>query len=199
MALLKKDINKRYRDRHPGRSARSWKKWRNNLSPEEELQYKENARIRAAVYAASHRQQARDRAKIRYRTHPPEPEAHRTYMRTYHRTRRSCDIAFRLLCAMRHRIWLALKGGAKSQTTMLLVGCDMPSLKAHLESFFQSGMSWGNYGNRRGNWSVDHIRPCASFNLLEPEQQRQCFHYTNLQPMWHIDNILKRDHIPPKG
>jgi hypothetical protein len=42
-----------------------------------------------------------------------------------------------------------------------------------------------------GLWHVDHIRPCASFDLTDPEQQAICFHYTNLQPLWAIDNIKK--------
>ena len=48
-------------------------------------------------------------------------------------------------------------------------------------------MSWGNYGK----WHVDHIRPCASFNLVNEEEQKKCFHYTNLQPLWAKDNLSK--------
>jgi len=50
-------------------------------------------------------------------------------------------------------------------------------------------MSWDNYGYR--GWHIDHIRPCASFDLTDPEQQRECFHYTNLQPLWWQDNLRK--------
>jgi hypothetical protein len=62
-------------------------------------------------------------------------------------------------------------------------------LRQHLEAQFTDGMSWDNYG--RDGWHIDHIRPCASFDLTDPEQQRQCFHYTNLQPLWAADNIRK--------
>ena len=48
-------------------------------------------------------------------------------------------------------------------------------------------MTWENYGE----WEVDHILPCASFDLEQPEAQRQCFHYTNLQPLWKADNRSK--------
>jgi HNH endonuclease. len=59
-------------------------------------------------------------------------------------------------------------------------------------------MSWDNYG--RDGWHIDHIRPCASFDLTDPEQQRQCFHYTNLQPLWAADNIRKgAKWQPPKA
>ncbi len=48
-------------------------------------------------------------------------------------------------------------------------------------------VSWSNYGE----WHVDHIRPCASFDLNDPVSLSQCFHYTNLQPMWALDNAKK--------
>ena len=46
-----------------------------------------------------------------------------------------------------------------------------------------------NYGTF--GWHIDHIRPCSSFDLTDLEQQKQCFHYTNLQPLWWFDNIKK--------
>ena len=70
-----------------------------------------------------------------------------------------------------------------------LTGADIDVVKAHLERQFVDGMTWEN----RGAWHVDHIRPCASFDLTDPEQQRQCFHYTNLQPLWAEDNLAKSD------
>jgi hypothetical protein len=59
----------------------------------------------------------------------------------------------------------------------------------HLKDHFLPEMNWDNYGA----WHIDHIRPCASFDLTDPEQQKQCFHYTNLQPLWAADNIRKAD------
>ena len=44
-----------------------------------------------------------------------------------------------------------------------------------------------------GECHYDHMRPCASFDLTDPEQQKQCFHYTNLQPLWAKDNPSKSD------
>ena len=48
-------------------------------------------------------------------------------------------------------------------------------------------MSWENYGE----WHIDHIKPCASFALSIEEEQHKCFHYSNLQPLWSIDNLKK--------
>lgn len=52
-------------------------------------------------------------------------------------------------------------------------------------------MTWENYGE----WHIDHIKPCASFDLNDPEQQKLCFHYTNLQPMWAKENQKKADKL----
>ena len=72
---------------------------------------------------------------------------------------------------------------------MKLVGCNSKELKEHLESQFIEGMNWNNYGE----WHVDHIKPCAAFDLSDPIQQKECFNYTNLQPLWAKDNIRKSD------
>jgi hypothetical protein len=77
-----------------------------------------------------------------------------------------------------------------------LTGCAGKELVAHLEAQFLPGMTWDNYGLH--GWHIDHIRPCASFDLTDPEQQRECFHYTNLQPLWAEDNIRKSDTWEPE-
>jgi hypothetical protein len=56
-----------------------------------------------------------------------------------------------------------------------------------LEEQFEDGMTWENHGE----WHIDHRRPCASFDLVDEEEQRICFHHTNLQPMWGTENLSK--------
>jgi hypothetical protein len=113
----------------------------------------------------------------------------RAYMRNYVRDRLLTDPAFKLVYNLRTRVHLALKGTRKSARTLELLGCTVEELRAHLESQFKPGMTWGNQGYR--GWHIDHIRPCASFDLTDPEQQRACFHYTNLQPLWAEENMQK--------
>lgn len=74
-----------------------------------------------------------------------------------------------------------------------LVGCSLPELKQHLENQFKENMDWSNWGIK--GWHIDHIKPCSSFNLLDESEQKKCFHYTNLQPLWWYENISKRNKI----
>ncbi len=96
---------------------------------------------------------------------------------------------YRIRANLRRRIHSALKGVAKSVRTLELLGCTIEQLKMHLESKFQSGMTWENYGY--DGWHVDHVKPCAKFDLTDLKQQAECFHYTNLQPLWKKDNLEK--------
>ena len=84
-------------------------------------------------------------------------------------------------------MWEVLKGNPKLKTTMKLIGCSIEELKQYLGKQFTEGMSWQNYGK----WHIDHIRPCASFDLKKLNEQKKCFHYSNLQPLWAKDNLCK--------
>ncbi len=97
--------------------------------------------------------------------------------------------------ALRGRIRAALKCQSikKDKFTKDLTGCSISFLMKHLNSLFQPGMSWDNYSYY--GWHIDHIKPCASFNLADSEEQKKCFHYSNLQPLWAEDNLRKSDKI----
>jgi hypothetical protein len=118
-----------------------------------------------------------------------DPEIRRSYFRDYHKERSSRDPQFRMANAMRNRIRAAIlsKGGTKSGGTMALLGCDIATVRAHLESLFAPWMSWSNFGD----WHIDHIVPMSAFDLTDPEQQRRACHYTNLQPLSATENMRK--------
>jgi glutamyl/glutaminyl-tRNA synthetase len=90
---------------------------------------------------------------------------------------------------MRTRIYKALKGYGIKKTTRTIdfVGCSIEQLKEWLASQFKPGMTWDNYGK----WHIDHIIPCAAFDLRCPLQRKICFWYRNLQPLWAEDNLIK--------
>ena len=83
----------------------------------------------------------------------------------------------------------------KTTKTFDLLGCNIGQFINHLESQFEPGMSWDNYGNGHGKWNIDHIRPLASYrNLHDPEEQRVAFNFCNCRPMWAVENSRKSDH-----
>jgi hypothetical protein len=103
--------------------------------------------------------------------------------------RYNSDPEHRLKHILRVRIQKALKLNCKKTSSVELLGCSISEYRIYLESKFTEGMNWDNYG--RKGWHIDHIIPCDSFNLSDPEQQKQCFHYTNTQPLWWNDNLKK--------
>jgi hypothetical protein len=50
-------------------------------------------------------------------------------------------------------------------------------------------MTWKNH--TVFGWHIDHVRPCCAFDLTKPEDQKKCFHHTNLQPLWWHENLAK--------
>jgi hypothetical protein len=121
---------------------------------------------------------------------------HRTAVRRWQdilsQKRERTNPHYRIKRRLRCRIWKVIKGANKSAPTLELTGCDLPTLKRWLESQFKRGMKWDNMGSY---WEIDHKIPCASFDLTKPEQQRLCFHYSNLQPLTRRANRQKHAKI----
>lgn len=116
--------------------------------------------------------------------------------RIWKKNKRQTDFGYRLIRSVSRRLKGALNGRKKSECTLVMLGCSANYLRLHLESLWKPGMSWDNYGIN--GWHVDHIRPCASFNLSERQQQLMCFHYSNLQPLWAAENIAKGAFYKPE-
>lgn len=97
----------------------------------------------------------------------------------------------KVIVSCRSRVSMALSG-KKTKSTLKYIGCSWVELSTHLESKFQLGMTWENYG--RHGWHVDHIIPLASANSFD--ELIPLLHYTNLQPLWALDNLRKSDKMP---
>lgn len=108
--------------------------------------------------------------------------------RAYQERRRRNNPQFKILHNLRKRQNRALKNILKYAKTSALLGCSLDDFKIYLEKQFKSNMTWENYGKV---WEIDHIIPCCEWNLFNPEEQKMCFHYTNLQPLYVSDNRKK--------
>jgi hypothetical protein len=146
-------------------------------------------------YYNTHIERFRELDRIRY---PKRSEYMKKYLKEYYQDHKKeiyqyiknkfkTNINCKLAHYLRTRIVRALRGNPKLFTTMKLVGCSIEKLKQHLEKQFTKGMNWSNYGK----WHIDHIKPCASFDLNKPEEQVRCFNYKNLQPLWAKENLRK--------
>ena len=104
---------------------------------------------------------------------------------------------FRLVKNLRNRVKDGIKNGngLKSSVTETLIGCTYAFVRQHLTSLFQPGMTLENYGL----WEIDHIIPVASFDLTKEEEQKKCFHWSNMQPLWKQINRLKSDKLNWSG
>ena len=117
--------------------------------------------------------------------------ANRDKIKAYNNTRTKTNIQFKLSKALRNRLRHALQGNFKNGSAVRDLGCSIDELKMHLESKFQYGMNWDNWSFE--GWHIDHIVPLASFDLTDRKQLLLACHYTNLQPLWAIDNLSKGD------
>lgn len=113
--------------------------------------------------------------------------------RLYLKNKRKLDPIYRVKINLRRRLHNFIKGKDKTYKTLELLGCSMDELKLYIESKFTDGMSWENYGLY--GWHIDHIIPCSKFNFSNEEEQKKCFHFTNLQPLWAKDNIIKGNNL----
>lgn len=114
-------------------------------------------------------------------------------MKIYHKEymKKKCrmDVKFKISNLLRSRIFMALKCRSlvKQQRSIQLLGCSIEQYKQHLEKSFEPGMSWKNHGE----WHIDHIKPLASFDLQDEEQQKLAFNFKNTQALWKADNLAK--------
>lgn len=145
-------------------------------------EYNKANKEKRRAYLKANREKIRNRGKT-YR------EKHKDRINQRVKKMRATNPNLRISHSLRERMRSALIGKCKSASTMELLGCSIEQLKEHLEYQFKESMTWDNYGYF--GWHIDHIRPCASFDLNYPDQQKECFHYTNLQPLWAEENLSK--------
>ena len=156
---------------------------RDKISAHHKDYYKDN-KDKAKAYRKAYYKDNKDKARA-------YEEANRDKINARERERRKTDSLYKMKGNLRNRTSAAFKnkGYSKTSKTQEILGIDWKTVKAHIEKQFTKGMCWDNYGE----WHIDHIMPLASANTIE-ETIKLC-HYTNLQPLWALDNIKKGDKI----
>lgn len=101
------------------------------------------------------------------------------------------DIHFRIRHILRSTLKRAIKKGYVRGMAINLLGCSIDDFKIYIASLFAEGMSWDNHGA----WHLDHKKPLSSFDLTNLEQLAEASHYSNLQPLWAVDNLKKGSRI----
>lgn len=120
-------------------------------------------------------------------------EKRRLFINDYMNTRNKTDILFNLICKIRGRTKSAFRTNnwKKQDSITEALGCSPKELRDHLVSKFTEKMTEQDILN--GNIHIDHIIPLSSAKT--PEDLYKLTHYTNLQPLWAIDNLKKGNRI----
>ena len=167
-----------YYAEHKEKCKERFKRYRNILNNKERLKEQHKQ------YCSNNKERLKEQHKQYY-----EKNKEKIIKQVYDSKRKKLkkDVEFKLKENLRTRLNHGLKGKNKSAKTMEILGCSNKELKKYLETLFQKGMSWDNYGK----WHIDHIKPCCSFDLTKKEEQLKCFNFKNLQPLWAKDNLIK--------
>lgn len=120
-----------------------------------------------------------------------DPNRWKNYRRDYVLNRLKNDPIYKLRFSLRSRLRVAIGGNYKSGSAVRDLGCSIEELKLYLESKFQPGMTWENHGK----WHIDHVIPLSMFDLTIRDQLLKACHYSNLQPLWAKDNIIKSNKV----
>lgn len=181
-----------YRDKNKDKAKQYFLKWKEDNKEHHKLQQKDyysnnkdKIKIKKQIYASKNK----DKLSAYHRKYYKENKYARDRRNRYEYERMRKDPSYRMKKMLRGRCQNAIRNqsGNKAYKTQELLGCNMKYFMEYIEKKFLPDMFWGNYGE----WHIDHIIPCASFDLTNPEDQKKCFHYTNLQPLWATDNLSK--------
>lgn len=122
-------------------------------------------------------------------------ERNREHVNAYARMRRITYPNVRISDNIRSRLRKAIRGHTKSSSTFEYVGIDCAQYMDWLEFQFYDGMEWANYGK---HWHIDHMIPCANFDLENEDDKIQCFGWWNTRPLVAHKNLSKSDRLPDK-
>jgi hypothetical protein len=117
----------------------------------------------------------------------------RAYEKKWRKTKFEEDIQYKLGVQLRKRLNMAIRNRAKAGSAVKELGCSIEFLVAHIESQFEPGMTWENWGLH--GWHLEHIYPLAKADLSDPYEFAIVVNWRNLKPMWGKENIAKKDRV----
>lgn len=194
------EYSRKWRINNPEKAKAAFEKYRAK-NPEKCKQFTADWKRRNPDYHKqweSENQSKRKEQQARFRSANPEKcreatrkwrEKNKEKRAEYIREKRKSCTFTKISSALRCRINDAIRTAkaTKHDRSMNLIGCTVLELMNHLAEKFTEGMTWENHGK----WHIDHIRPCSEFDMSDPVQQMECFHFSNLQPLWARDNLMK--------
>jgi len=183
------EYQKQYRLKNKIAISERYKKW--------SLAHKEELKLYRSTIGNKRKKELHDKDRDKYREYCNQyRKSHLEKSREYARKaarKKALSPSGRMERSLRARLWQSLKGKYHSIDIENLLGCSLEFAIHYIESLFLPGMSWNNWGLH--GWHVDHIIPCASFDLSDINQRKECFRYTNLRPLWAKDNLTKGSKI----
>ena len=197
----KERINEQNKEYYKNNKERSKEYYKNNKERSKEYYLANKERIKE--YIENNKERRKEQRKEYYKNNKERlkaihkeydknnKERRKQYKKEYTRERRKVDPLFKMSCNLRTRTFQAFKnkGYSKNTKTQEMLGVNWEVCKAHIERQFIKGMKWSNHGE----WHIDHIIPLASANT--EEGLKKLCHYSNLQPLWADDNLIKSDKL----
>lgn len=170
---------KKYAAKHPDRVKLSWQKYYAKNKDRLNKNKSEYGRTPAGISVMKkskekHGEVWKERRKERRRTQTPKQKTEKALRDRF------------------NKVIVRMKSGVKLCSWRDLIGCTVQEAKIHLETQFLEGMNWNNHGNGEEKWNIDHIIPLVKFNLMDIEEQKKAFHYTNTRPLWFMDNMKRK-------
>jgi ribosomal protein L32 len=109
------------------------------------------------------------------------------------RERYKNDPQYKIARILRDALRRVLKGGAKTESALVLVGCTTEQLWEHLENSFVDGMTVQNHGEV---WHVGHIECLSGFDGTNEEHIKRVNHFSNLKAQFKEENLSDGAHVP---
>ncbi len=149
-------------------------------------QWRTNNKVKMAEY---NKEYSRNNRTVINKRHSEWMKQNKDKLNLKRRIRMASNPQSKIAQLLRTRLRSALRAqnATKNSSAVDNLGCSIEEFKKYLENLFVDGMSWDNHGE----WHIDHIKPLDSFNLVNSLEQKLACHYTNLQPLWAIDNLKK--------